>query len=121
MSKATLRTCRLGGLVSRLTCWLVIAGLVLSFAMTAGAQNPTDPPKPKVAVVKPKTDPKPPDSPSTAKPTPTPTSTGTPVKAGESPGFISNEEPTRLINEYLSKAWKENSITPAERCTDHEF
>src|SRR5262249_19232582 len=50
-----------------------------------------------------------------------PVSNGTPTKPGEAPGFAALEEPTRLINEYLSKAWKENSITPSERCSDHEF
>jgi len=116
MSNVALRT-------GRRFCWLVIAGLVLGLALSAEAQNPTDPPKPKVAVVKPgekKTDPKPesPNTPTTPKPAP---STGTPTKAGESAGFATLEEPTRLINDYLSKAWKENNIQPAERCTDHEF
>jgi len=117
-----LRACRSGRAVSRLTCWLVIAGLVLSFAMVAGAQNPTDPPKPKVVIVKPG-DKKPETPTDTPKTTPktTPTTPSTPVKSTEPIGFSRYEEPTMLINEYLQKAWKDNSITPSERCTDYEF
>src|SRR5947207_1576637 len=93
---------------------LAVAGLVLGFTLMAGAEDPKPGTKPKVAVVKPgdkKDDPK----------TTTPTKTDTPTPAPVAKGPDGLEEPTRLINDYLSKAWKENSLTPAERCTDEEF
>ncbi|MBY0527424.1 MAG: DUF1549 and DUF1553 domain-containing protein [Gemmataceae bacterium] len=36
-------------------------------------------------------------------------------------GFGALEEPTKLINKRLGEAWDTNKITPAERCSDHEF
>jgi hypothetical protein len=123
MSKVSLRAYRSGRAVSRLTCWLVIAGLVLGFAVVAGAQNPTDTPKPKVVIVKPGD--KKPDTPSpgdTPKPAPkTPVTPSKPVNTNDPIGFTTYDEPTILINDYLTKAWKDNNITPSDRCSDHEF
>jgi hypothetical protein len=109
--------------MAKVTSFLVVAGLILGLAVMAEAQ---DTPKPKkVAVVKPednkndpKTDPKKTtDTKSENKPIDTPTSANAPGSSG----FATFEEPTRLINDYLSKAWKENSLTPAPRCDDYEF
>ena len=36
-------------------------------------------------------------------------------------GFATIDEPIRLINEHLAKAWKDNKLQPAERCSDYEF
>jgi hypothetical protein len=96
----------------RVASLLAVAGLVLGFTLIATAEDPKPGTKPKVAVVKPgekKDDPK-----TTTPKTETPPS---PVVRG--PDGL--EEPTRLINEYLSKAWKENNLTPAERCSDEEY
>lgn len=108
---------------------LAVAGLLLGFALTAPAQ--TDPTKPKVAAVKPG-DPakKPEDKPADPKKTETPKTTATPTPSTSEPttptsggpsGFSTKDEATKLIDEYLAAAWKENKITPAERCSDYEF
>jgi len=107
---------------------LAVTGLLLGFALVADAQ--TEPGKPKVAAVKPKVaavkpEPKTPDTTKPAEPAktepakPAP-STATPTPAGPI-GFGVKDEATKLIDETLSAAWKENSIVPAERCSDHEF
>src|SRR5262245_42953245 len=36
-------------------------------------------------------------------------------------GLATINEPTRLINDHLAKAWKDNKLQPAERCSDYEF
>ncbi len=36
-------------------------------------------------------------------------------------GFAVIDEPTRIINDHLAQAWKDNKLQPAERCSDHEY
>ena len=42
-----------------------------------------------------------------------------PAPAGK--GFANVDEATKLINDSLSAAWKENKLQPADRCSDYEF
>jgi hypothetical protein len=127
MAKVALRASWLVGTFSRLACLMVIAGLLLGFALMAGAQNP-DQPKPKVVkpgdtpepkVVKP--DPKTTD-PKTTDPKKTDPPKTVPVVPGDlPPGFSTAEEPTLLINEHFRGAWKENKIQPSERADDYTY
>jgi len=39
----------------------------------------------------------------------------------ESPGVVTVEPSTTAINKHLSAAWKANQLSPAEKCSDHEF
>jgi hypothetical protein len=102
MANGALRTTGPGGLLRR--PWgLVLTGcLLLGLAMAAGAQTTTPAKGAKT------------DS-STSK------ADAPAAGTGAKPGFLKVDEATKIIDQTLAKAWKDNSLEPSERCDDYEY
>jgi hypothetical protein len=116
MANRASRTAKPEGLLRRPLGLALTGCLLLGLSVTAGAQDTKTKADPKVpAKADPRTDPK---ATTKAEPKADPKASET---TGVKPGFLTVEEPTRIIDETLAKAWKENSLEPAERCDDYEF
>jgi hypothetical protein len=112
MTDGALRGSGWGRALARTSAWLVLGGLLLGLSYSANvlAQKKTDPKKSDVQ----KTDKKPaPKKPGPKKPDAKPVVDVLATDDGAAQ--------VAYINEELQKQWKENKITPSERCTDYEF
>src|SRR5262249_21987195 len=112
MTDGALRGSGWGRALARTSAWLVLGGLLLGLSYSANvlAQKKTDPKKSDVQ----KSDKKPaPKKPGPKKPDAKPIVDVLATDDGAAQ--------VAYINEELQKQWKENKITPSERCTDYEF